>query len=616
MALPEKIKQLPEEPGVYLMKDDKNGIIYVGKAKNLKNRVTSYFRQGDHTPKTRALVAAIQDFDLILCHTEVEALLLERTLIRHHQPQYNILLRDDKEYPYVRVNFNDPWPRIEKVRQHKADGATYIGPFGNAGMLAILLKMIYRVFPLIRCSPYEFKNAKRPCNYYHMKMCLGPCTLPIARETYVSTVNDAIALLEGKNRTLLKDIEQKMKTAAEAQQYELAAHYRDQMQAIKSMGTKQVAVLPDIDSADVIAFYQAENQTCFHVLMIRQGVILGADNFLMESAAGQPDEALTSFILQYYGYRTPPEFIVLPLELPDASDLEIAITGDGGTRPKIQLRQRGVWRELLDMAYKNAEHHWEQEKNTHNGKAVELELLRDFLHLSRIPKRIECIDISNLQGGSIVASNVCFIDGRPAKDFYRHYTVKTVTNGPDDFASMREIVGRRLERAVQEDDSPDVLVIDGGKGQLSAALEAKAQFPNLDLPVVALAKSKTIDDEGHYGTVITKSRERIFFPDDPTPHPLEEGSPVYRLLTQLRDEAHRFAITFHRKKRAKKFSSSILDDIPGVGPKMRQILLTKFGSLEALHHATHEQLMAIKGMKEKTADAIIGYLRGENNSNY
>lgn len=609
-TLVEKIKSLPDEPGVYLMKGDRHDIIYVGKAKNLKNRVSSYFHQGDHSPKTRALVADIQDFDLIICHTEVEALLLERTLIRHHQPRYNILLRDDKEYPYVRVNFLDPWPRIEKVRRYQNDGATYIGPFGNAGLLAVMLKMIYRIFPLIRCTPHEFKNAKRPCNYYHMKMCLGPCTLPVSRDTYVGTVRDALALLEGRNRHLVRDLQTKMGEAASTEKYELAAHYRDQINALKGLSSKQVVIIREVENADVIAFHHNPSQTCFHALMIRDGVIMGGDNFLVESAAGEPEEALTSFLLQYYGHRVPPEQIILPIPLPDHKDLEVALAADGQKPPHILHRQKGVWRELLEMAHKNAKHHGEQEQRSHQRKSAELEMVRDFLNLPTLPHRMECIDISNLQGGSIVASNVCFIDGKPAKDHYRHYTVKTVTEGPDDFASMREVVTRRLERAVREDDAPDVLVIDGGKGQLSAALDAAAEFPNLTIPLVALAKSKSLNDDHTYGTTLQRSQERIFFPHDPTPHPLEEGSSAYRLLVQLRDEAHRFAITFHRKKRAQQFSGSILDDVPGIGPKMRQKLLQTFGSMEALQHATWEQLMAVPGMREKTAEALISQLKG------
>ncbi len=623
----EKISALPPSPGVYLMKDTRGTIIYVGKAKALKSRVSSYFQKQQFNTKTAALVKEIVDFEVILTMTEVEALLLERTLIKHHKPRFNILLRDDKEYPYLRVNFNEPWPRIEKVRRRMDDGANYLGPFGSAGNLKIMLSTIYRIFPLIRCTRHEFNTVKRPCNYYHMKLCLGPCTLPVEREMYVATVRDAVAFLQGRNRDLLRQLKEKMMTASENENFELAASYRDQLMAFEKIAEKQSVIIGENIDADAIGYIANEENAAFHVVIVRHGKVVGAESFTSPKAANGTGEALTDFLLQYYDGRALPPEILLSQGWDDAdsiADLQTALQqmsaeqqAGPGVLSKLLTPQRSIRRNLVEIAEKNAAYQLGEIADEHERRQSELEILKEKLHLPALPRRMECIDISNFHETAIVASNVCFIGGKPAKDQYRHYTIETVQGAPDDYASMREVVTRRLERARRDGDTPDLLVIDGGRGQLQAALDSAREFPDVQLTIVSLAKSR-IEKTKTIGRVMDtaapkRTFERVFLRPDEDPVPLAPGSPEYRIMTRLRDEAHRFAITHHRKKRAKVLQGSTLESIPGIGTKMRQKLLKEFDGLEGLRRATLEQLQNIKGLREDTAVALHAALKVSSN---
>lgn len=607
----DKLSGLPATPGVYLMKDARGGIIYVGKAKGLKSRVSSYFQKQQFSMKTSALVREIVDFEVILTQTEVEALLLERTLIKHHKPRFNILLRDDKEYPFLRVDFNEPWPRIEKVRRRKDDGATYLGPFGSAGNLRIMLAATYKIFPLIRCTRHEFNTVKRPCNYYHMKLCLGPCTLPVDREVYVATVRDAVAFLQGKNRELVRQLKEKMLAASDNENYELAASYRDQLKAFEKITEKQSVVVGEDVDADAIGYAANDQNTSFHVVIVRDGKVTGSDSFTMETAANGEAEATTEFLLQYYDGRSSPPELLLPFAMEAAMD---GAAGLGNVlTTKISFPQRGVRRQLVDISEKNASFNLGEAFQENRKRETELEILKDKLRLPVLPHRMECIDISNFHETAIVASNVCFIGGKPAKDQYRHYTIETVQGAPDDFGSMREAVKRRLDRAQRDGDTPDLLVIDGGRGQLQAALDSAKLFPDVAITIVSLAKSR-VEKTKAIGRVMDtsapqRSFERVFLNPDDDPVPLAPGSPEYRLMTRLRDEAHRFAITHHRKKRAKVLQGSTLENIPGIGTKMRQKLLAEFGGLDGLKRATLEQLQKIKGLRKESAVALHAALR-------
>lgn len=613
-----KLTSLPRDPGVYFMKGSKGQVLYVGKAKDLKSRVSSYFTDSkDHSPKTRSLVREIQDFEIMLVKTEVEALLLERTLIKHHQPPFNILLRDDKEYPYVRIDFSADWPRIEIVRRRQDDRAEYFGPFSAAGSLRTSMDAIKRVFPLIRCNQWEFEHAKRVCNYYHMKMCLGPCVLPVEKETYKSMLRDAMALLQGKNDEVAKALHAKMMAASEREQYELAASYRDQIKALEILSEKQTVVVdPDVEG-DVVSMVESADVIAIHVAMIRAGRLIGGDSFTFPvSGLEDPAEALPQFLLQYYDGRYLPQRIIVDASLEASEDIARAITPADSRTPDLRtLRNlRAPWPDLAAIASKNARYVHDETVRNMDKRRSSLEALQSTLGLDAIPRRMECIDISNLQGTAIVASDVCFIDGHPEKSLYRSYNIESVVGAPDDFASIREVVKRRLERGVREGDLPDLLVIDGGRGQLESALTALAEFPGLKLQIVSLAKSRLEKYRGKKAEIATSaprhSLERVFKPGQDTPIPLVPGSPTFRLLTQIRDEAHRFAITKHRKKRGSLGQKSLLEDVEGVGPKIREALLKHFGSIDAIASASEEALMQIKGVNEDLAMRIKDKVRG------
>lgn len=617
-VLKEKITRLPREPGCYMMKDSKGRIIYVGKAKSLKSRVSSYFgAKSGLSYKTVRLVEEIYDFDVMITKTEVESLLLERTLIKHHKPQFNILLRDDKEYPYLRIGVNEEWPRIEKVRRRKEDGALYLGPFGSARQLKILLDATYRIFPLIRCSRHEFETVRRPCNYYHMKMCLGPCKLPVDKGLYRSMIDDAAAFLSGRNKEVVRNLKDKMGQASEAENFEHAAVLRDQLQAFEAVTEKQSVVLGDIEDADVIGYAQRELRAAFHVLMIRERFLVSSDAFLIHAPVDEGAEALAAFLLQFYDARTVPSEIIVPFALDDAEGLKDALLASHPDVNKLAIKepQRGPRLDLIEMATKNAVHTLDDEQRTGERRRVELEVLKDKLRLKRLPRRMECIDISNIQGTAIVASDVCFIDGKPSKDLYRHYVIREIVGAPDDFGSIREVVRRRLVRGERDQDLPDLLIIDGGRGQLSAALDAFKDFPGVDIDLVSLAKSRSEKDRRKIisADAPTRTFERVFFPGEELPLPLATGTPEYRLLTQIRDEAHRFAITHHRKRRGSIAQASGLEEIPGIGPSLRGKLLEAFGGLEGLRQATLEDLKKIKGLREAAAVALFSQFRSSEN---
>ncbi len=607
-----KLSTLPRDPGVYFMKGSRGQVLYVGKAKDLKSRVSNYFTESkDHSPKTRSLVRSIHDFEIMLVKTEVDALLLERTLIKHHQPPFNILLRDDKEYPYIRVDFSVDWPRIEIVRKRQDDRAEYFGPFSAAGSLKASMEAIKRVFPLIRCNQWEFEHAKRVCNYYHMKMCLGPCVLNVDKEAYKSMLRDAMALLEGRNDEVVRTLTQKMTTSSEREQYELAASYRDQIRAIQVLSEKQTVVFdPDIEG-DLIACAESDDMFAIHVAMIRGGRLIGGDSFTFAMTAIEtPTDTLPHFLLQYYDGRHVPPRIILDRDLPNASDIASAISPEGQKKPDIRglKHLRSPWPDLADIAVKNARYAHDEAVRALDRRRSSLESLKETLKLDVLPRRMECIDISNLQGTAIVASDVCFIDGHPEKSLYRSYNIETVQGAPDDFASIREVVSRRLERGIRDADLPDLLVIDGGRGQLESALTALREFPGTKLEIVSLAKSRVEKYRGDKAKVSISapkhSLERVFKPGQDTPIPLVPGSPTFRLMTQIRDEAHRFAITKHRKKRGNLAKKSALEEIAGVGPKIREGLLKHFGSLEAIANANVDAITLVKGVSRELAETI------------
>ncbi len=608
--LREKLRNAPLDPGCYLMKDSKGRVIYTGKAKSLRKRLLQYFKPLDLLDhKTKILSESIYDFEVIITTTEVEALLLERTLIKHHKPQFNILLRDDKEYPLIRCDFNEDWPRLEKVRRRLDDSATYVGPFAGPGQLNLLMDAVFKIFPLIRCSRHEFKTARKPCHYFHMKMCLAPCTKPVDRTIYQQMIEDTLSFLRGEKTNLITTIKKRMEDAAEREEFELAAIYRDQVQAFALVTEKQSVVTSDVKDADVIGMAHTETKISFHVLTVRDYHVIASDNFLTLSRTHSPHEAIMEFTLLYYDGRSLPPEILLPHDLGgDETDLvRLALLESHPDRNSLDIKKplRGERADLVGMANRNAEHQLTDGYLDQTTASQELELVRDILKLHHVPNRAECIDISNTQGSAIVASLVCFIGGKPAKDQYRSYAIKTVTEGPDDFKSIAEVVERRLERGVREGDLPDLLIIDGGKGQLNAALDVTSKFHGLRLDVISLAKSRLKKQGKHE----KRTFERVFRPDSESPIPLAPGTPAYRFMTQIRDEAHRFAITHHRKKRLKLSMASDLETIPGIGTILRRRLLETFGSLDGIAKATLPELKKVKGVTDRTAILIYSFFR-------
>lgn len=612
-ALDKKLEHLPHDSGCYLMKDYEGVIIYVGKAKDLRARVNSYFRSSEINVKTRALVARIRDFDVILTKTESEALLLERTLIKHHKPHFNILLQDDKEFPLIRIDLRSDWPRFQKVRRRKDDGAVYLGPYSSASSLRSAMQLMYRVFPLIRCSPHEFANARRPCNYYHMKLCLGPCTLPVPRQQYIDMVQDAIAFLEGKDKHLLSRIRQRMTEASEREDFEIAATLRDQLQALAEIGERQAVVFDRDLNGDVLGIFEDGEKFAVHMIHIEHGNVTGGKSFILNSGVHGREEDLSEFLVQYYDRIAVPDTLLLPVGLLSPHTIELltdVLSRQRATSLTIHQPQRGPQAQAVSIATKNATFAFEEDRREYGQKQAALAAVQETLELPNPPHRIECIDISNFQGDSVVASNVVFIGGKPAKNLYRHYTIQTTEGKPDDFASMEEVVGRRLERAKRDGDLPDLLVVDGGKGQLGAALEARRRKEMGDLVIVGLAKSRSDKLAPRKFTEgPTYSAERVFVENKEDPIPLDVGSPAFRILTHVRDEAHRFAISFHRQKRDKKTITSGLSQVPGIGPALRKKVLELFGDLDGAKRASLDELRAIKGMKEQTAVALHSYLR-------
>ena len=540
---PFPLQQLPTSAGVYLFKNETGTILYVGKARNLRARVSSYFAEKGHSLKTQNLVAQIADVEIVLVPLEIDALLLEREFIKQHKPFYNILLRDDKEYPLVRVNLTDPWPRLRLVRRVKQDGALYLGPYTSGYQLRTTMQLLYKIFPLVRCSEREFANVTRPCNYYAMKKCLAPCHMPVDRDQYMEMVHHAIAFLQGKNKQVQLALKAKMLEASANEAYEQAARYRDQLLALENLKFHQSVTHFTVAACDVVSFYVSETHMAFSLLCIREHQIQAHYPFIWKNATGTPAEELQAFILQYYETHPLPRELVLPILLPEQASCAALL----GPSLRITIAQRGEKKKLLALCERNAEQSSVQAQTEAVDTQALLVEIQHALDLPTLPHRMECIDISNLRDTAIVASCVCFVEGRPEKSLYRLYNLKTVRT-QDDFASVYEVVKRRLETT--ENEEPDLLVIDGGKGQLAAAWQARADVGCLEVPIISLAKSR-LQKKGEASSTLVYTQERLCLTPEGPFLSLEKGSHMFRVFTYLRDEAHRFALGHHRKRRSK-----------------------------------------------------------------
>ena len=598
----EKLNNLPDKPGVYLMKDLKGSIIYVGKAINLRNRVKSYFlAQHAESPKTRLLVQNIRDFECILTDTEVEALILESNLIKKYKPKYNIRLTDDKHYPYLRVTVQEVFPRIELVRSVKKDGARYFGPYTDTGAVHETLKLLKKIFPVRSCKQAVLTRRERPCLNAHIGQCRAPCCGLISNEDYRKIIDEVILFLEGKQEHLVRLFTTRMEKAAEELHFEKAAEIRDQLHSVEKIIEKQKIISERLIDMDIINYARNENETCLEIFFVRRGKLLGRDHFFVEGSAGTSgQEILTAFLKQYYS-RT--EYVPLEILLPEIIEekavLETWLVEKRGARVSLKVPQKGDKRDLLELVAKNAHESLQQEIRTKRYQDKKghdaLTEIAQALALAEEPKRIECYDISHIQGTQTVASMVVFENGKAAPSEYRRFKIRTI-NRPDDFAAMAEVIGRRLNKAATGDEKfralPELIIVDGGKGQLSAALVVLESFGYGALPVAALAKEN----------------EWLFVPDNPDPIILPRDSQGLYLLQRIRDEAHRYAITYHRLLRGKRSLSSALDEIPGIGPKRKAALLKNFGlSLKKIAGASFEELAAVEGINKETARQVWDY---------
>ena len=612
------LKNLPSKPGVYLMKNSLGEVIYVGKAKILKNRVKSYFQNSkNHSEKVRVMVKHIAEFEYIVTDSEMEALILECNLIKKYSPRYNILLKDDKFYPFIKITVNDDFPRVFVTRNYSKDGSKYFGPYTNGTAVYETINLINKIFPLRTCKLLikEGGETVRPCLNYHIKKCFGPCGGYISKEEYGKMINDVIDILSGKDTTVLKVLQSEMEEASMNLEFEKAADLRDKILAIKAIVEKQKIFKTMEGDEDFINIYRDEKDSCVQVFFSREGKILGREHFIFENTAEDSiEEILEEFITSFYGGTAKvPRTIYVPA-ISNVELVEEYLTIKRGAKVWIKVPQKGQKREMLEMVKNNAQITLEKFKDKYlidkEINKIALEELQELLDLEIWPSRIEAYDISNIQGVDSVGSMIVFEEGRSKNSDYRRFRIKTV-KGANDYDSMREILTRRFShgleevKAIQESklqfsagkfsNFPDLIMMDGGKGQINIALEVLRDL-NINIPVCGLVK----DDKHATRGIIYNNEELI----------INRSSNLMQLIRRIQDEVHRFAITYHRSLRDKRTLHSVLDDIPNVGEKRRRALLMKFGSVDNIKSATLEQLLETPSINNKAAESIYQYFNG------
>ena len=591
-----KLVHFPKSPGVYLMYGVAEKIIYIGKAKNLHARLQQYFNGTDKRNFVRQLDKVLMDIEVILTDNEKEALILENELIKKHKPRYNVLLKDDKRYLSLRLDERHAYPRVEFVRRAAHDGARYFGPYHSAYALRQTLQVLNRHFQLRTCSDQVLRTRKRPCLLYDIKRCPAPCVYDLPEGSYAKNVRDARTFLEGRGEELIGELKQKMLAKAELMAFEAAALLRDQIAAIeKSLIRQKVAGQGKI-SRDVIGVYRQGSAVEIHVMRTREGRLIDAQRFSLDSCEDDFDEILCGFAVHYYDniYDFPQE-ILFPIEMPWLDALLEHFQEKFTQKVSLHTPRRGEKKKLTDLACKNAQQAFKDKARHALENRRALDALSRRLRLKVRPERIECFDISHHQGDAIVGSCVRFVDGEPDKSGYRRYKIRSTTQ-QDDFKSMYEVLSRRLRRGVEEGDLPDLMVIDGGKGQLRSAMLALEEHGVENLEIFALAKARGVELNAQEDKKL-KSMERIFRPNQKNPIVLRQNSKELFLLVRLRDEAHRFAITYHRKKSAKRLRASKLDQVPGIGPARKRNLLRAFGSLKRIEQASLDALCDVVGQK-------------------
>ena len=594
-----------------MFKNEQGNVLYVGKAANLSNRVRSYFMEHKNLPsKIQRLMSKISDIEFIVTNSEQEALILECSLIKKYRPRYNVRLKDDKTFPYLKINITEDWPGVYVTRRFQKDGARYFGPFASAGSVRKTLRLIKKIFPFRSCTKTITGRDKKPCLEYHIHRCLGPCIGAVTREEYHEMINQVIQFLEGKQELVLRQLNQKMMEASHRFQFEKAALLRDQIKAIEKVIEAQKIAVTLKGEQDVIALAQDKGLACVEIFFIRNNKLVGRDHFIMENIYDEtPNEIITSFVKQYYASASYiPPLILLRNPVNESAMFTEWLKGQRGNSVKLQVPERGAKKQLMNMAIENAN------KELQLAKAREMTLetitsalqqLKDKLCLPRIPLRIECYDISDIQGALAVGSMIVLEKGMPKPAHYRRFKIKTIT-GADDYAMIQEVLKRRFRRTVSitgkeneplsQKDSwaiiPDLILIDGGKGQLNAAVNAIRELEVHSVPVASIAKEN----------------EDVFIPGRSEPLDIPKDSPALHTLQRARDEAHRFAVSYHQKLRRKKGIASLLDDIPGIGPKRKRALIIKFRSVKGIKEASLEKLSQTKSMTLALAHKVKEYL--------
>ncbi len=597
----EKYRQIPNRPGVYLMKDTKGKTIYVGKAKDLKKRLSAYFvKKKNHDAKTQALIEMIHDFEVVLTSSDQEAFILESNLIKEYSPKYNVILKDGKKYPLLRIDMREPYPTLQRVRNIKEDKALYFGPYSSSSSVNRTLKQIQKIFRLRKCKNTQFKNRSRPCLNYQIKACLGLCCNPVSSKEYKRQVKDAILFLKGRSRDVLKKLNRQMAEFSAGFEYEKAAQVRDTIFAIRKVMERQVVVSPDMKDRDVVAFAHREGRVLITVMVVRTGYLIDTSHYPLDLGFKEPDEIFSAFLDQYY---KKPEFlppvVLLSRDIDDRTAMEVLFSKRKGKKVAVQVPVRGEKKRLVEMASNNADGELEKRVLKEKEERATILMLKDLIGMDVLPSRIECFDNSNLSGRDAVSSMVVFTDGRPDKSGYRKYIIRGL-DIQDDYAYMFQVLERRFSKENEETPFPDLLVVDGGKGQLGMAMAVLKEL-NLQGRFMVAGLAKKNSDKG-------EEFDKIYIPGRSNPLNTNQARKALYLLCQIRDEAHRFAITFQRKRREKRAGGSILDTVPGVGPKKKKTLLRHFKGLSAMKSATWEEVSSLPGINEQLARAILDRL--------
>ena len=609
-SIDQKIDRLPAHPGVYLFQDKNGTVLYVGKAGNIKHRVSSYFQKlAGKDAKTLTMLEKVADIDTMVTDTEKEAFILENNLIKAHRPRYNVKLRDDKNYPCLKLSIEEDFPTLTLVRKIKKDGSLYFGPYPSATSLKETLRLIRRLFPIRTCLDTKFSRRLRPCINYEMDRCAGPCCGKINGDQYGNIVYQVRMFLEGKDRDLVGSLKKKMEEESEQLHFEAAAKIRDQIEYIEHVIEKQKIVSSDFVDQDVIGFHRQDQTVIVHPLFIRGGKLLGGKGFSFFSIGLPDEEVLSSFLHQYYREgRFIPEQVLISKAIPERGLFEQWLTELKGKRVRILMPVKGDKKDLLKMACENARQFLFSKDELEKDREKFLEALKEKLHLRNIPRKIEAFDISNLQGEYAVGSMVFFEDGKTKKEGYRHFKIKTI-EGVDDYGMTYEVLRRRYQKAVEGNDFPDLVLLDGGRGQLNVAQEVFKEFKIKEVDLISLAKERFIGGSPH--SRLRKTEEKVFHPHYKEPILLERHSSLLHLLDRIRDEAHRFAVTYHKKVRTREVIKSEIGEIPGIGPVRQRELLKFFGSIEKIKASTEEELTQAPKMNRKSAQIVYHFFRRE-----